>query len=1330
MNALSKQQLLVLLLLFLMPQWSSAQEYLFDIQNISIKDGLPNRQTRILRQDTFGNIWGNGPGMLFRYDGYTFQIFGREDLRIINEDYPTFGIDDEGLVWFRSRDVPLQILNPFTEKVQGIENFLETKHIEINAATKKFITSKRFLPVSTAEHFVRFHGYDGQFYAYKDGELKPVYKHYQPACSKVINQGKNKGFVFYKKDTLFSLLPNGTINKQLAPKSLAHLKIFNNTIYIGYQPNINLSRYSWLEVKDEKIVPVEFPRAAWNIYGLEDFVVDDLGYKWLISGEPGYKERIVCISPKGEIIYDQSLEASDQTADLRKLFIDKQNNIWVSSTEGLFKITRRKIPFKKYLKNKSPRGIIKIDGKVLIAHSLGISQINITSKEVSKASDFENGAVFLKEKNTLWVGNYHGLIMRKDLKTGEERFFHFPGENFMYLPFRLKGSDKLWIGTEKGLCYLTENNDTIQSFISSDSLLNIATIRQAYQNKKGTWLVTSKGLFLIGATANILKKYNLQTGFPTEELNYLHEDSNGIFWIGSRGKGLIYWQSKTNTIKVFGRSDGFLNQNIYAVFEDDYGFLWLPTDYGLIRFNKETSEVNTYLPEHGLLHEEFNTYSYHQDKEGNFYFGGLGGVIAFHPKDILGNTNIEVPLHFKSFKILKNSETEIRDITNIVKANNTLIVRPNDKLFEIDFTLMDFKKKDKLYAYRINGYDTDWNYTTDNFIRINSLPYGNYTLEVRGQIDGTTWTTNNLMLNIKVLRPFYLQGWFIVLSFIVLGVSLWLYTRYQTIKLKRDKDKLENTVLERTATINQQSEELKTLDQAKTRFFSNITHEFRTPLTLIIGPVQQMAEEISTVSIKKRLHNVSRNAQHLLSLINQLLDISKLESGQMQVEILHGDIIEYTQLLINQLQPLAERKEQNLIFSANQTVWETHFDENKWKKIVLNLLSNAIKFTPKGGTITLNLEQINVGQQDTIHLVVQDNGIGIKADNIKKLFNRFYQIDSGTTRVQEGTGIGLSLVKELVELQNGTISVQSTVGEGTSFDVKLPVLEAQGNTKITSTIPVVIEKTPVFVPQEINTVAKNPILSEHKEKLDLLIIEDNEEMRAYIASCLDASKYNILEASDGEEGIEKALEIIPDLIISDVMMPKKDGFEVIETIRNNIATSHIPLVLLTAKTALESRLKGFERGADAYLTKPFSPKELVLRIDKLIEIRQSLQLRYQQNNHKTDSKNATFTKEDQFITDLKNYILENIDNLELNGDSISQHFGMSRTSLYRKLKALTNQSISAFIRSQRLLKAIKLLEKGNLNISEIAYDTGFSSPSHFSRAFKKEYGKSPSESKE
>lgn len=422
------------------------------------------------------------------------------------------------------------------------------------------------------------------------------------------------------------------------------------------------------------------------------------------------------------------------------------------------------------------------------------------------------------------------------------------------------------------------------------------------------------------------------------------------------------------------------------------------------------------------------------------------------------------------------------------------------------------------------------------------------------------------------------------------------------------------------------------------------------------------------------------------------------------------------------------RKKRKPYFLSDQDSWETNFDRDKWDKIVFNLLSNAIKFTPRGNAVQLSLARADQEEREYIRLDVKDTGMGIEERHLERFFDRFYRANTegsrDTNRTRGGAGIGLSLVKELVELQGGKVAVWSEVGKGTSFQVLLPVLPAEKIMRSAAGPAPDVLPAPELAPDEAAPTARTPA-KDNKRKLELLIIEDNEEMREYIRYCIGEDKYHITEAADGEEGIEKAQALIPDLIISDVMMPKKDGLVVTQVIRSNLSTSHIPVILLTAKASLESRLEGLQRGADAYLIKPFSPHELALRIEKLIEIRQLLQQRYQSGLPSASA--SAYRQEDEFITELRAYILEHINEADLSGDRIGRHFGMSRVHLYRKLKALTDQSITELVKAVRLEKALELVREGKLNVSEIAYQTGFTSVSHFSRSFKKHFGKPPSE---
>lgn len=558
---------------------------------------------------------------------------------------------------------------------------------------------------------------------------------------------------------------------------------------------------------------------------------------------------------------------------------------------------------------------------------------------------------------------------------------------------------------------------------------------------------------------------------------------------------------------------------------------------------------------------------------------------------------------------------------------------------------------------------------------------------------------------------------------------VWQYFQNRTKKLKQDKAHLSQLVKERTAKIQEdkevieaQAQKLKRLNQVQKEFFTNITHEFRTPLTLVIGPLQQLLKGKFPKKVKAQFNMMLKNGQYLQTLINQLLDLSKLESGQMQLERSQGDLFAFTKDLVQRFEPLANEKNQSLNFYSSKGHLATHFDKDKWSKIVYNLVANAIKFTNIGGYIQVDmLKETNADKSEKVRLLVQDTGVGIGQENMTKIFNQFYQIDGSSKRMQEGTGIGLTLVKELIELQGGQIFVHSKEKYGTSFEVEIPIFSQLPIEEIsTNEIQVpntMIAQTP---PQSVEFIDNLP--------LEILIIEDNTGMQYYIKNCLESFNYRIRVANDGDEGIKEALNNAPDLIISDIMMPKKDGYEVVSSIRQDIATSHIPIILLTAKSSLESRLEGLERGADAYLTKPFSPEGLILRVRKLIELRQLIQTHYQKNA------TALFTeatpmlkKEDEFMQKLQSIILENLVNEALSSEWLAQNFLMSRTNFYKKVKALTNHTVGKFINIIRLQEAEKLIKTGNNNLSSVAYQVGFSSPSQFSKVCKRIYGKAPSE---
>ena len=510
---------------------------------------------------------------------------------------------------------------------------------------------------------------------------------------------------------------------------------------------------------------------------------------------------------------------------------------------------------------------------------------------------------------------------------------------------------------------------------------------------------------------------------------------------------------------------------------------------------------------------------------------------------------------------------------------------------------------------------------------------------------------------------------------------------------------------------------LQDLDDVKTKLYTNITHEFRTPLTVIIG----MAEQITGNEEEKKL--ILRNSQSLLRLINQMLDLSKIDSGHMRINWVQGNIVDFLKYIVESFKSLAAAKNIQLLMYKEVEDYVMDYDEEKIQHIVSNLISNGVKFTPENGELVVHVQNKEEKGQEWLVVKVKDSGIGIREQVIPHIFDRFFQVDDLSTYRSRGTGIGLALTKELVNLMGGNISVSSVVGKGSTFEVVLPVRREAEHKVVPKELPQ--ELAPVEKVYSAST-ESNTVGEANEDQPLLLIIEDNADVVAYIRSMLK-NIYKIEVAENGQIGIDKALEIVPDIIISDVMMPLKDGYEVCHTLKNDQRTSHIPIVLLTAKAAQEDRIAGLRKGADAYLTKPFHREELLVRLEKLIALRKELQNRLGGGEpaylHK---KSAKETLEDTFLKKLHRAVEKNLDNTELEILHLCRAVHLSHTQVYRKLKALTGKTPSQFIRSIRLNHALKLLKESEFSVSEIAYETGFKDPAYFSRVFLKEFGNAPS----
>jgi signal transduction histidine kinase/CheY-like chemotaxis protein/ligand-binding sensor domain-containing protein len=1319
-------QLRTLLLFYFSLSFSTlfSQDYRVDIKEINIKKGLPNRVVYDLVQDKQGFIWASFKGMISRYDGYKFKTYDHNFLKTSDGNPLSLAVDKNNYIWYCKRTLRNNFggaIDPQTDSIHTLESITNgliksNELIQINYS----ITNKKVWFLITRQGLV--YKYDNGLELVHEfkitGLLQSIYFDIAPDGSKWL--------LFNRR--VIRTDPNGqTQTFHLDPSIKEHL---NNRI-IQFTPNVLLKtgpieKSVYWNFTEAKFIP---PRPS-NI-SKTNVLQAYKDYQIIVD-----KKTIFAQNRAGQIIWQYTLNNQSHFHALRQYrttLIDKQNMLWVGTNNGLFKIVQYKNPFKISQRGNSIRGIYQNDRFFWTGGYAKNIQKNLktgSTRTIIPSPQAITG--FTQDQDGhIWIGSVVPRLFKYTPLTDSVKAYINHQLFNLNVPYENQQTGKLWIGTSEGLMSFDKDKEIFQPYqlpINSNSL----HIRQFYKNKAGIWIISNKGLFLMDTQEEtILKHYTTKEGFPTNNLIHLYEDQQGDFWIGTKRGGLIHWDKKQNKFRQFDQEYGLSNNTIYAVYEDDYDQLWLPSDYGLNCFNKKTLINRVYFPKNGIAHEEFNMFSHFQSADGTLFFGGLNGITSFHPKDLQRRLSQNTPLHITKVNILEKDGANFTDKTNQIVAAKSINLSAKVKILNLEFSLLDYEESiDNQYAYRIEGFQNNWIYTKENKISFINLPYGHYTLAIKGRSPTGHWSNEAFKIPLIIKKPFYLQESFILGLLLLAIIAIIAFIKGRTIILEKDKKKLEMEVKKRTFKIEQdrqtilsQAEELKELDQMKTQFITNITHEFRTPLTLIISPLQQIIKGKDEKVHKDRLKGVLKNANSILALIDQLLDLSKLGARKMKTEMNQNNIIAYTSNLLDGFRPLSDKKSQRLIFIKQVEVWDTWFDHDKWNKIINNLLLNAIKFTPENGVIQVSLSKIQDSKGNWISLNIRDNGIGIAADHLPHIFDRFYQIDSSPTRAYQGTGIGLSVVKALIEAQSGSIEVKSILNKGTTFKIKLPIPKIHS---ITSTSPVIVNEVAPSEKQKAIIVKSKETVS--KDQFKILIIEDHPEMQAYIQESIRNEKYAISTALNGLEGIKKAEEIIPDLIISDIMMPQKDGYEVVQAIRNKLSTSHIPIILLTAKVSSEAKLTGLERGADAYLTKPFSPEELNIRILKLIEIRQLIQKKYQNKVLKKEIiQLPIIKKETVFINKLKKYILANISDPALNGETISQNFKMSRMQLHRKLKALCNQSTSEFILTTRLEHAYELLETGEHSVKEVTYDCGFSSPSYFSRVFKQKYEKVPSE---
>jgi len=774
-----------------------------------------------------------------------------------------------------------------------------------------------------------------------------------------------------------------------------------------------------------------------------------------------------------------------------------------------------------------------------------------------------------------------------------------------------------------------------------------------------------------------------------------------------------------------------LNNNIYKIIEDKKGLLWLSTNEGICSFDPASRKFNQYTFHNSVQHNNFVRGSGLLASNGTIYMGGLEGFNYFDPTSLKKNTNAPEIL-FTDLKISNRSVTP--SPKGPIKENISITDRIDldyKQNFAVSFVGLNYTAPEQnQYAYRLEGFEKEWNYTGNaNTASYTNLDPGEYVLHVKASNNDGVWNNKGKSIRIIVHPPFWRTA-YAYTFYVLCTLGLLLFIRYKGIQKVKGKFQEQHQRMEREQE-RREAERIRELDRLKIKFITNLSHEFRTPISLILGPIDTLLRKEKNEHSFAQLKMIKQNGRRLLNLVNQLLDFRKMEEQELKLQSSDGELVSFVHEVTDSFRDLSERKKISLSFESNVHKLFTRFDHDKIERIFFNLLSNAFKFTHEGGKIVVAIEKIQhqeVGDKTWFRISVKDSGIGIPADKREKIFERFFQNNTSTAILNKGTGIGLSITKEFVKMLDGEITVDSEVGRGSTFSVTIP-LTVVSDEAFEKKILQSKERDDEDMDEILQTETATPdniVEDGHSDLPAILLVEDNDDLRFYLKDNLRLH-YKILEACNGKEGWQKALSQHPLLIVSDISMPYMDGIDLCKKIKADKRTNHIPVILLTALTGEEEQLKGLETGANDYILKPFNVEILIAKIKNLLTLNNTVKNTYSKQIKVLMPELQIESEDERLISLVIKYVDENLTDPQLSVESLSRHVGMSRSSLYNKLLELTGQTPVEFIRSIKLDKAVVLLEKSDMNIAQIAYTVGFATPNYFAKSFKAKFNMLPSE---
>ncbi len=1285
--------------------------------NSSNSNSLSHNRVVVLAKDYFGNVWvGTGSG-LNKYnpneDNFVRLRAGANSSLFYDKSVRDIKVQDSSYIWLAT-DRGLDRLNIKTnEIVTYTDNFSNTNSISSNKIFSLLIDKKGNLWICGSEKIDVYNLKTNTFLHY-------AYPH---------NLSPNR-----VKNNTIKLLQDKKSNIWLGYKN--GLAVFNDKLNSFEDFVFNAS-------SSEPVIKHE----------VRDILEDKKGNLWV-----GSYTGLYYVDIESSVVQKYQHEETDVNSlsqnSIYKIIEDTRGDLWIGTWAGGInyldktanKFTNLKVGTnKKNLNYKVVSSIVETkDGNLWIGTEGGgvnfyhrdKRQFNylMSNSKTPSSLTANNVKTMLNDDGNLWIGTHDGGLNlinlygnKQESQKLEKILKNSSLTNNRITALAKDRQNKIWVGTNNGgLNYLDKTLGVFRKVEDYEGILGdfIYTILKSNYNNV-LYIGSNKGFSVIDLVTqeitNIDLGESIKNSFAQNEVISIYEESPVSLWLGTEGRGLYNYNLDTNKSLRYGVKQGLFNEVVYGILPDDRSNLWLSTNSGLFRYNLHTKMFKNFDKSDGIQGNEFNYGAYLKTKKGELVFGGTDGLTILNPNEISTDKFVS-PIKITSLNFWNHPKINITDKTGEI----TLQYKQND--FSLTYVALNYSQPEKnKYAYKLEGFDDDWKYVeNDKTAAYTNLNSGNYEFKVKGSNSDGIWNENPATVKLKILPPLWRTWWAYLLYFMFSVVILLTIRRYSLIRIN-DKNQLRQ---ERLA-----KEKIEQENRFKLQLFTNISHDFRTPLTLIIGPLKRI---LNTQKIESSLHDqltgMYRNASILLQLINQLLDFRKSEAGKLKLHASKSNIVPFLENLKLAFEELAIERRITYNFESQQEVIDLWFSKIEMKKVVLNVLSNAFKFTPPDGEITMAVSTFKDEKEiKNLKLLIKDSGRGIPEENIEFVFDRYFQLGQ-KNELRSGTGVGLALAKDIVDLHYGTISVESTEGKGTIFTIILPMgkdhlkLEEIINEPIYNEDELLGNYEPTHV--KIGWVKEEEQIKEvniDKTLPSILIVEDNQEVRNFIKSIF-SKEFNVFEAKNGRIGLDVASANPIDLIISDIMMPKMDGVEMSKILKSDVRTSHIPVVLLTARTSSKIQKIGYETGADAYITKPFDAGLLKLQVKNLLKSRENLVAKFKKDVILEPKEQISSESIDEvFLKNAMEIIENNMSNPEFNVNFFTNKIHMSQSVLYRKIKVLTGQSISEFIRTVRLKRASQLLIQTEMNISDIAYDIGFNDLKYFRKCFKQIFEMSPSE---